>query len=156
MSDVVDRVDDILACCIVLGLKWHRTMSIPYKQREGLRNISEHVAINSTKNLNQYFITGQVLTFKSKSGSCKLEGHTLSCTWDFILWLHVNFSCLVLMTGRNLHTVTVKLKYNNLFRNSSLSSGSETHPQQMSFFLNSAQLIFVYRSLKLFKCYSLY
>lgn len=33
MPDVVDRVDDILACPIVLGLKWHRTMSVPYKWR---------------------------------------------------------------------------------------------------------------------------
>lgn len=31
MSDAVDRVDDILAGFIVLGLEWHRTMSIPSK-----------------------------------------------------------------------------------------------------------------------------
>ncbi len=29
MLDVVDRVDDILACRILLGQKWHRTMSVP-------------------------------------------------------------------------------------------------------------------------------
>lgn len=151
MPDVVDRVDDILACCIVLRLKWHRTMSISYKQREGLRNMLEHVAINSTKNWNQYFITGQV--FNIQNGGGKLEEHPLSCTWDF--WLYVNFRCWLMTTGRNLYTVTVKLKYNNLFRNSTLPRGCETHPQQ-SFFLNSAQLISVYRGLKLFKCYSLH
>lgn len=31
MMDVVDRVDDVLACCVLVGLKWHRSMSIPGK-----------------------------------------------------------------------------------------------------------------------------
>lgn len=39
MSDVVDRVDDVLAGGVVLGLKWHRTMSVPYQLREALREI---------------------------------------------------------------------------------------------------------------------
>ena len=46
MADVVDRVDDFLASCILLGLKWHWSMSVPYKEKDR-ENISKHVQSTS-------------------------------------------------------------------------------------------------------------
>lgn len=53
VPDVVDRVDDFLACRVMLGLKWHWTMSIPYQYIDGGRKIIlKHLLVLATETLN--------------------------------------------------------------------------------------------------------